>query len=118
MLFIFQQVDYFWTTANKPKAMLFGVFLGVVTGIIPDLMFGEPAFWFGLLLYFPFHFRLTIQMFLVVFSRYEREKILGPGYGFIGAFFSYLLTTKYSLFCISWFYTIMIYVSIVHWDSL
>lgn len=39
---------------------------------------------------------------------------MGEGYSPIGAFFGFLLTKKYGLFCISWFFTMWMYtVSII-----
>ena len=96
----------FWQNLNRRNAILFGVILGVICGI-PTLIVGEGFTGLGFLLYFPFHAWLTITLFLVMFSKYERENRLGIGYSFFGAFFVYLFTHKYPLFCLGWFYTMM-----------
>lgn len=56
------------------------------------------------LAYMPFHAWLTISLFFVLFSSYERQRILGyetgPIFGFFGRIFS-----EYGMFCLGWFYT-------------
>ena len=75
---------------------------------MPGLVFGPEAASLGFILYFPFHMWLTMSLFLVVFSRDERTKHLGPGYSFFGGFFAFIFARKFGLFCISWFYTTML----------
>lgn len=101
-------IQKFWADLSLLQAILLGVGLGIVTGILPHAWFGwellMPGFW----LLFPFLGWFTILMARVLFSLHEREKILGKGFSFFGAFFAYLLR-KYSLFCIAWHYTMSFY---------
>jgi hypothetical protein len=60
----------------------------------------------GFLIYFPLHAWLTISLFLVLFSSFERERLLGGGYSAFGGFFARLFS-PYGLFCIGWFYALM-----------
>ena len=108
MDFIFKPLRNFWPGLNLLSASIFGAFCGFGISLLPGLIFQPVAATIGFVLYFPFHGWLIIQMFLVVFSPLEREKRLGKGYGFTGAFFSILFARKYGLFCLGCFYSIMI----------
>ncbi|MEM8751017.1 MAG: hypothetical protein AAGF28_12010 [Pseudomonadota bacterium] len=107
MNFILQPIHNFWIGLNHLSAAVFGAACGFGTSLLPGLIFNNNAAFIGLWFYFPFNAWLLIQMFLVVLSPLEREKRLGKGYGFVGAFFSILFARKYGLFCLSCFYSIV-----------
>lgn len=91
------------------NAIFVGIALGVILGVVPHIVFGWSIMVPGFFVYFPFHAWLTYSLFSVMLSKSKRSRVLGEGYSFMGAFFGYLLTTKYSLFCISWFFTMWLY---------
>jgi hypothetical protein len=64
------------------------------------------AFAVGFFLYFPFHAWLTVSLFQVLFSTFERKRLVGPDRSAPGAFFARLFS-PYCLFCIGWFYALM-----------
>jgi hypothetical protein len=102
-------VRSFWDGLGVVTAVLLGLGLGVVLGVVPHAVFGWPVMVPGLLIYFPFHAWLCLLMFSVLLSKEKRSSVMGEGYTPLGAFFGYLLTTKYGLFCISWFFTMWLY---------
>ena len=67
----------------------------------------------GFFVYFPFHARLCVSMFSVLLSKERRISVMGEGCTPFAAFFGYLLTTKYGLFCLTWFYTMWLYFSVI-----
>jgi hypothetical protein len=114
MKHIFLRIRPFWEGISKANAIFVGIALGLTLGVVPNVVFGWPIMVPGFLVYFPFHVWLTYSLFSVLLSKGRRSRILGEGYSFMGALFGYLLTIKYSLFCISWFFTMWLYwVSII-----
>lgn len=101
------QVLVFWSKLNLTTALLLGVISGLASSLLPGMIFGANAAMIGFFLYFPFHGWLTISLYLVTFSKLEREKRLGHGHNFFSAGFCLLLATKYGLFCLGCFYSIM-----------
>ena len=89
-----------WGGLNRSNIVIVGFALGVVLGVLPHLAFGWPVMIPGVLVYFPFHFWLCWVAFGVLFSSGRRTLVMGESYSPFGAFFGYLLTTKYGLFCI------------------
>ncbi|MDV4169649.1 hypothetical protein [Rhodovulum sp. FJ3] len=103
-----------WERLSVANAFFLGFALGLALGVVPHVVFGRPVMIPGFLVYFPFHVWLCYLAFSVLLSSVRRADIMGEGYSPIGAFFGYLLTTKYGLFCISWFFTMWLYwVSII-----
>lgn len=98
-----------WEGLSTTNAIMIGLVLGVLLGIIPHVAFGWPVMIPGFLVYFPFHAWLCFLLFGVLLSRSRRSSIMGEGYSPLGAFIGYLLTTKYGLFCLSWFCTMWLY---------
>ena len=98
-----------WDRLGVANAVLLGCALGVVLGVGPHALFGWPVMTLGFFIYFPFHVWLCYVAFGVLLSGGRRAAIMGDGYSAIGAFFGYLLTRKYGLFCISWFLTMWLY---------
>ena len=108
------KVRSIWEGLSTTNAILLGLALGVLLGIIPHTAFGWPVMIPGFLVYFPFHAWLCFLLFSVFLSSSRRTSIMGEEYSPLGAFFGVLLTTKYGLFCLSWFFTMWLYwVSII-----
>jgi len=103
------KVRSIWEGLRTTNAIIFGLTLGVLLGIIPHAAFGWPVMIPGFLVYFPFHAWLCFLLFSVLLSRSWRSSIMGEGYSPLGAFFGFLLTTKYGLFCLSWFSSMWLY---------
>ena len=95
------------------NAVFTGLALGLALGVVPHVVFGWPVMAQGFLVYFPFHVWLCYLAFSVLLSSGRRADVMGEGYSPIGAFFGLLLTTKYGLFCTSWFFTMWL-----HWVSI
>ncbi|OOY04586.1 hypothetical protein [Thioclava sp. F28-4] len=102
-----------WERLSVANAVSLGFALGLALGVVPHVVFGWPVMIPGYLVYFPFHVRLCYVAFSVLLSSGRRADFMGEGYSPIGAFFGFLLTTKYGLFCISWFFTMWL-----HWVSI
>ena len=98
-----------WDRLSVANAALLGLVLGIALGVVPHVVFAWPVMIPGFLVYFPFHVWLCYLAFSVLLSRGRRVDVMGEGYSPIGAFFGFLLTTKYGLFCISWFFTMWLY---------
>lgn len=105
---MFLRVRSFWEGLSIANAIFVGLALGVTLGVAPHVIFGWPVMP-GFFIYFPFHAWLTYSLFSVLLSKGKRSRIMGEGYSFMGAFFGYLLTTKYGLFCLSWYFTMCLY---------
>ena len=97
----------FWSRLNLRSAIALGLSCGLFTSLLPGLVFEPNAAAIGGALYWPFHGWFVILMFLVIFSKSERDKRLKPGLSAHGGMISLFFETKYGLFCISWFSTIM-----------
>ena len=78
-----------------PQAGALGIIVGLFTSYVPGLFFGPNQVFVGFVLYSPFHAWLTLNLFLVCFSRQQRERILEPNLGFLGAFFTLLLLRRF-----------------------
>jgi hypothetical protein len=98
-----------WNRLNVANAVFVGFALGVAFSVVPHVVFGWPVMIPGFFVYFPFHIWLCYLAFSVLLSSGRRADVMGEGYSPFGAFFGYLLTTKYGLFCISWFFTMWVY---------
>jgi len=88
------------------KALAMGVCLGVVSVGLAYLTSSIVPLVLSFLAYFPFHVWLTISLFLVVFSAYERARLVGPSHSFGRAFFQRLFS-EYGVFCLAWFYPLV-----------
>ncbi len=106
---IFKSVRLAWDRLSVTNAVFLGLALGLVLGVGPHVVFGWSVMMPGFLIYFPFHVWLCYVAFGVLLSSGRRSDVMGEGYSSFGAFFGYLLTTKYGLFCISWFFTMWLY---------
>ena len=103
-----------WDRLSISNAVFLGFALGIVLGVMPHIVFAWPVMIPGFPVYFPFHVWLCYWAFGVLLSSGRRVDIMGEGYSPFGAFFGFLLTTKYGLFCISWFFTMWLFsVSII-----
>jgi hypothetical protein len=103
-----------WDRLSLANVVFLGFALGLALGIVPHVVLAWPVMIPGFLVYFPFHVWLCYLAFSVLLSSGRRTDVMGEGYSPIGAFFGFLLTTKYGLFCISWFFTMWLYwVSII-----
>ncbi len=105
---VLDKIDVAWGNLTTPKAMLLGVVVGVVTGIIPQLIFGETAF--VVLLFYPFLMRAAVILFLIHWSERARVRFVGEKYLYdaIGAHLAFC-KGKYFLFCLSWMFTLGLY---------
>ncbi|WP_300030158.1 hypothetical protein [uncultured Roseobacter sp.] len=93
---------------GRARAGFAGVIVG--TGFSAPLLLGLGEGWISLpfLTYFPIHAWLTVSLFLVLFSSFERERILGVSkMGGLRAFFSRIFSS-FGLFCVGWFYSFML----------
>lgn len=99
----------FWDGLSVGKAVLLGLALGVGLGVVPHALLGWPVMVPGFVLYFPFHVFLCLTMFGVLLSKKRRSSVMGESYTPLEAFWGYLLTTKYGLFCLTWFLTMWLY---------
>ncbi|WP_299675516.1 hypothetical protein [uncultured Roseobacter sp.] len=89
------------------KAALFGLAVGITLSAPMLSGFGEGWMFLPFLTYFPVHGWLTVSLLLVLFSGFERERILrGSGHGAVNAFF-YRIFSPFGLFCLGWFYSFM-----------
>jgi len=103
-----------WDRLSVANAVFLGIALGLALGVVPHVVFAWPVMIPGFLVYFPFHVWLCYLAFSVLLSSGRRADVMGEGYSPMVAFFAFLLTTKYGLFCISWFFTMWLYgVSII-----
>ena len=98
-----------WDGLSVANACILGFALGLALGVLPHVVFAWPVMMPGFLVYFPFHAWLCYLAFSVLLSSGRRAEVMGEGYSPIGAFFGFLLTTKYGLFCLSWFFTMWLY---------
>jgi hypothetical protein len=98
--------EQWFITAGPMKSALAGVAIGCLFMSLALLGYGAVGFVSGFLIYFPLHAWLTISLFLVLFSPFERERLLGGGYSAFGGFFARLFS-PYGLFCVGWFYALM-----------
>lgn len=106
-------VRSFWGGLGVGAAVLLGLCLGLVLGVVPHAVFGWPVMVPGFFVYFPFHAWLCVSMVSVLLSKKRRISVMGEGCTPFAAFFGYLLTTKYGLFCLTWFYTMWLYFSVI-----
>lgn len=100
-----------WDGLSTTKAMILGVFLGVLLGIAPHVALGWPVMVPGFIVYLPFHAWLIFLLFSVLLSKRGRSRIMGEGYSAFGAAFGLLLTRKFGRFCLSWFFTMWLYLA-------
>ncbi|MGX9353969.1 hypothetical protein ACS3SW_02045 [Roseobacteraceae bacterium S113] len=100
------RLEAFFEGLDYGPSIGLGLLLGVVFGGLTFLT-GLIAFVVvGFVAYFPFHAWLTISLFLVAFSRLERDRLVGPGKNFFMGFFARLFS-KFGCFCLAWFYSLM-----------
>jgi hypothetical protein len=98
--------ERWFLSAGRLKSALLGVAVGSLFMSPAFLGYGFAGFLSGFFVYFPLHFWLTISIFLVLFSSFERERLLGGGYSALGGFFARLFS-PFGLFCVGWFYALL-----------
>jgi hypothetical protein len=98
-----ERIEGWFAVQGRMKSLLFGLGLAcvfILLGFAIAPLFGVLA---GFLAYFPFHLWLTISLFLAIFSKYERERLVGVGFNWFTAIFGRVFG-PYGLFCVGWFY--------------
>ena len=98
--------EAFFSELGRAKAVALGVGISMIFCAAGALL--SPSFGFGVafLLYFPFHIWLTVSLFLVVFSKLERDRLLGPGWSAFGSFLGCLFSA-YGWACMGFFYSLI-----------
>ena len=102
-----------WDRLSVASAVFSGIALGFALEVVPHVAFGWPASFPGFFVYFPFHVWLCYLAFSVLLSSRRRADVMGEGYSPMGAFFALFLTTKYGLFCFSWFFTMWLSAALI-----
>ncbi|MGL4237134.1 hypothetical protein [Tabrizicola sp.] len=95
-----------FVTAGRFKSTIVGVAVGSLFIPFALVGYGLAGFVLSFFVYFPLHFWLTISLFLVLFSSYERERLLGGSYSAFGGFFARMFS-PFGLFCLGWFYALL-----------
>jgi len=101
-----ERIEGWFAVQGRMKSLLFGIGLAcvfILLGFAIAPWFGVFA---GLLAYLPFHLWLTVSLFLAMFSKYERERLVGVGFNWFTAFFGRVFG-PYGLFCMGWFYGLL-----------
>lgn len=98
------QLENWFFELGRARAVALGIGVSLALSIPSTIILGEAGLLIPFFTYSPFHFWLTISLFLIFFSTHQRRRILRHD---TNAFFSYFkrLFSSYGLFCLGWFYT-------------
>jgi hypothetical protein len=101
------RIESWFARAGRAKSLGLGILISAIiasSGLVIGL---KNAVIVSFVTYFPIHGWLTISLFLVTFSSYERERMLGPGYSAIAGSHARFIS-PFGLFCMGWFFTLVV----------